>query len=1148
MDALSSDASLRRTSSTHSASSGSRKSASKRSKPRKSPSTASLQRSAPTPSDKSLTSFPSLSPSPEGSPITARYHGFQQFPQPPPDSPGLPDPPTVRVSSKRKSTQSIVGSLVASAPSSADRSALFDDTPQNVENIPGNLHHADDKHIEALLARNGPVALVKQLAEDLAQRDAQITALRRKAEERERILKKMLQECEISNLDIETRLRAVERGHKQRQAEEAAEPGTRSKRRSTLVDPDELHPEDSIDKHLARALIDENDGERELIDEDDKSLAPFPSLDDSHSVTSDAAYSSRSRQGSRGWKNYLWNGNANKRRSQTPSVASNYDDDPQTVRSRASSIGQQRRALSNDMFPPSIEGIPKRVSGLRGDDPDASGASSRRSSGSVASWALRLVAGNNQMADKTGALRGRPNAVADAENKRTASMDSTKTTASANLKRVSTTATITRGRGPRTSLGPNGTIKSASPESMRNTATLQSPPPPMNRSNTNLGPVEMDMILPEESRPPTLMQHNNNISESSGYLTDRFGFIYDQRRKKRQAEAAAAVFGKSGRHTKAESLGNARDLLGASGDEESNAYNNEPELANNKPASIHSQADESQSAKRWQDYLKLATFPTELLSHTPAPLGPVTTVEVEDATPKASQIVQKRGSLPTPSANPEPSPSHVTSDLAELALPSSDSAPSTPASENQPDPVKALLQQLTELHDSLQRDKTVKWNDFLRRVRAERKREGDAIATSEGRPKNSMPEALLTDGEIIGIAGLGNKGKVGRAKWKEFKALVLGGIPVAYRAKIWAECSGASAMRVPGYYEDLVANGVSDPQIAVQIQMDINRTLTDNIFFRRGPGVSKLNEVLLAYSRRNAEVGYCQGMNLITACLLLIMPTAEDAFWVLATMIENILPQSYYDHSLLASRADQQVLRQYVRELLPRLSAHFDNLGIELEALTFQWFLSVFTDCLSAEALFRVWDVVLCMHDGSTFLFQVALALLKLNERQLLEQDNPGAVYHYINQQMTNHAISIDGLMQASDALKKVVRRKDVEERRQSAVEHERQVMREREELRSDRIKRATDAMRSHRGSDTSLEGAADDAAAAITDARNQQPYTPSESVFPGSVGDVSSPTTMTSSVSYVSSRDEEMEAFQEELEVRSLTPMPIDEEVLWRG
>jgi len=186
-------------------------------------------------------------------------------------------------------------------------------------------------------------------------------------------------------------------------------------------------------------------------------------------------------------------------------------------------------------------------------------------------------------------------------------------------------------------------------------------------------------------------------------------------------------------------------------------------------------------------------------------------------------------------------------------------------------------------------------------------------------------------------------------------------------------------------------------------------------------------------------------MNLITACLLLIMPTAEDAFWVLTSIIENILPRGYYDHSLLASRADQQVLRQYVSEILPKLSAHLDDLSIELEALTFQWFLSVFTDCLSAEALFRVWDVVFCTNDGSTFLFQVALALLKLNESQLLQCSTPAGVYTYINHQMTNHAISIDGLIHASEGLRKVVKRDEVENRRARAIEAEKNLIKQRE-------------------------------------------------------------------------------------------------------
>jgi hypothetical protein len=130
------------------------------------------------------------------------------------------------------------------------------------------------------------------------------------------------------------------------------------------------------------------------------------------------------------------------------------------------------------------------------------------------------------------------------------------------------------------------------------------------------------------------------------------------------------------------------------------------------------------------------------------------------------------------------------------------------------------------------------------------------------------------------------------------------------------------------------------------------------------------------------------------------------------------------------------VLKYYVEMILPSLHTHLQNLGVELEALTFQWFLSIFTDTLAAEALFRVWDVVLCIA-GSDFLFQVAIALLRLNEKALLGCETAAEVYSYLNGGMIHQGISIDGLIRESDALKKVIRKPDVEKRRELAIKQE---------------------------------------------------------------------------------------------------------------
>lgn len=74
---------------------------------------------------------------------------------------------------------------------------------------------------------------------------------------------------------------------------------------------------------------------------------------------------------------------------------------------------------------------------------------------------------------------------------------------------------------------------------------------------------------------------------------------------------------------------------------------------------------------------------------------------------------------------------------------------------------------------------------------------------------------------------------------------------------------------------------------------------------------------------------------------------------------------------------------------------------------------------------------------GSPFLFQVALALLKLNEKALLDCNSAAGVYSYLNGEMTHQGISIDGLIRESDGMRGMVKRAEVERRREEAVKRE---------------------------------------------------------------------------------------------------------------
>ena len=166
-------------------------------------------------------------------------------------------------------------------------------------------------------------------------------------------------------------------------------------------------------------------------------------------------------------------------------------------------------------------------------------------------------------------------------------------------------------------------------------------------------------------------------------------------------------------------------------------------------------------------------------------------------------------------------------------------------------------------------------------------------------------------------------------------------------------------------------------------------------------------DYVLTTSSRNPSVGYCQGMNLVTSTLLLVFANEEDAFWVLCAIIERILPEYFFAPSLLPSRACPLVLLDFVKEHLPKLHVHLVGLGVDLTAICFSWFLSLFTDCLPVEVshrlypldedtdlsqtLFRVWDIFLV--DGMDVLFRLAFAILKIGESELLHCESVPALY-----------------------------------------------------------------------------------------------------------------------------------------------------------
>lgn len=417
------------------------------------------------------------------------------------------------------------------------------------------------------------------------------------------------------------------------------------------------------------------------------------------------------------------------------------------------------------------------------------------------------------------------------------------------------------------------------------------------------------------------------------------------------------------------------------------------------------------------------------LSHRDAPPSDTTSQQSRDTSPASG-----RGRPRATTLRPNPPKLRSKSSASILSVSSDTPRHVCPAT------IKRLLSDLRMIHDRRQASLRKEWDAFVN----QRAKSSRSVSGSVHRPSGttggaasilglraSLDEEELThtDG-LIGFAQLGLSANT--SERKEFDRLVRGGIPLAYRSKVWFECSGALDMREPGVFLDLLSSVDEKSSVVREIEKDVGRTMPLNVFFgRTGAGVDKLRRVLRAYSQRNPAIGYCQGMNLVTSTLLLVYADEEEAFWVLCAIIERLLPEDFFSPSLLSSRACPLVLLDYVKEQLPKLHNHLNKLGIDIAAVCFSWFLSLFTDCLPIETLFRVWDVF--MVDGLDVLFRVALAVLRRNEQELLRCESIPAVYVAL-ESLPNRMWRSDKLMKMESELRHVLLHADIVKRRAAHI------------------------------------------------------------------------------------------------------------------
>uniref|UniRef100_A0A6I8QNE6 Ecotropic viral integration site 5 n=2 Tax=Xenopus tropicalis TaxID=8364 RepID=A0A6I8QNE6_XENTR len=324
---------------------------------------------------------------------------------------------------------------------------------------------------------------------------------------------------------------------------------------------------------------------------------------------------------------------------------------------------------------------------------------------------------------------------------------------------------------------------------------------------------------------------------------------------------------------------------------------------------------------------------------------------------------------------------HTTSSSTTLSTPAL--SPSSPV-ELSPDDVE-LLAKLEEQNRLLEID-----SKSLRSVNGSRRNSGSSLVSSSSASSNlshhQEEDSWLLWGRIVN-----EWEEVYKKKEKQIKELVRKGIPHHFRAIVWQLLCNAQNMPIKDQYCDLLK--MTSPCEKL-IRRDIARTYPEHDFFKEKDSLGQevLFNVMKAYSLVDREVGYCQGSAFIVGLLLMQMPE-EEAFCVFVKLMQDYRLRELFKPSMAELGLCMYQFECMIQEQLPELYVHFQAQSFHTSMYASSWFLTIFLTSFPLPIATRIFDIF--MSEGLEIVFRAGLAVLQMNQTELMQLDMEGMLQHF---------------------------------------------------------------------------------------------------------------------------------------------------------
>ena len=183
---------------------------------------------------------------------------------------------------------------------------------------------------------------------------------------------------------------------------------------------------------------------------------------------------------------------------------------------------------------------------------------------------------------------------------------------------------------------------------------------------------------------------------------------------------------------------------------------------------------------------------------------------------------------------------------------------------------------------------------------------------------------------------------------------------------------------------DLYEKDKKFKKVCDEIGRDLHRTFYIEKF-RTGNGREMLKNVLTAVGFVRPEIGYCQGMNFIAGALINLIDDEEKSFWIFLCFIDNIKLNLLYLRNMPDFLIRVYQLKKLIEFYFPKLGNHLKRNQINLDLFFSKWLLTIFSNYLPFDVLYRVWDVFII--DKWKALFKFCMILLDFMKEKLMKMD-----------------------------------------------------------------------------------------------------------------------------------------------------------------